>query len=566
MTDSERRYGPVDVWLAELSLFRGNVRMWIAAVVMSLVPAIYTLTYISSMWDPYGSLERLPAGMAELDAGAEFRGERYDIGERVATEFERRQPFALRRYADRATAEAAVRSGEVYFAVVLKEDLSEKAIHAAEGAQVEVITTTGTNYISAVVAERFAKLVVDQVNYRLDLERWSAVLSGGERLSDAVGELRDGAKQALEGATSLDNGAQALHGGLAELESKLDGIDVTAFAFKGSELHGNTERLARGLAEHKLLGKITALPEEEQLERLARGADEYQVAVSRLAAGIEAAAAGTRKLAEGASRIEGGSGELASGLQRLFDGLSELARALPEPPGDAAELSRSVDVLQTDLAPVEISGPTLVPYFMGLSLWLGAIVVSFLFQLVVYPRRLARTSPISKLCGKSAGSMTISVTAALLLTSGVQFGLGIDPVSVIGLYVVTVVVALVFASVVFSFVRLLGDAGKLVAMLLLVLQLSAASGVYPVEVSPEFFRDVSPYLPLTNAVAALRAAMFGSYDGEWWIRLALILPWLGASAVINLVSLRRVRYVDDDDYQPALDLAQRKKGIVPYVL
>ncbi|MDJ0852988.1 MAG: YhgE/Pip family protein [Myxococcota bacterium] len=566
MTDSERRYGPLGVWLIELSLFRGNVRMCIAAVVMSLVPAIYTLTYISSMWDPYGSLERLPVGMVEVDAGVEFLGQRYDIGREVSTELESKRPFALGRYPDREAAEAAVRSGEVYFAIVMPEDLSARAIPAEGGAQVEVITTTGTNYISAVVAERFAKLVVDQVNDRLDVERWSLVLSGLGRLSDAVGQLRDGAGQALGGATSLDSGARALHAGLAELAGKLEGIDVTALAFKGSELHGNTEKLAKGLARQKLLGKITPLPEEEQLERLARAADEYQVAVTKLAAGIEAAADGTRKLADGSARIEGGSGELASGLKRLFDGLSELAGGLPEPPGEAAELSRSVEVLHTDLAPVDVNGPTLVPFFMGLSVWLGAIVVSFLFQLAVYPRRLARTHPISKLAGKSAGSMTISVAAALLLASGVRFGLGIDPVAEVGLYVVTVVVALVFASVVFSFVRLLGDAGKLVSMLFLVLQLSAAGGVYPVEVSPEFFRDVSPYLPLTDAVAALRAAMFGSFDGAWWVRLAEILPWLLASAVINLVSLLRVRYVDDDDYQPALDIAQRKKGVVPYAL
>ncbi len=566
MTDSERRYGPLGVWLIELSLFRGNVRMCIAAVVMSLVPAIYTLTYISSMWDPYGSLERLPVGMVEVDAGVEFLGQRYDIGREVSTELESKRPFALGRYPDREAAEAAVRSGEVYFAIVMPEDLSARAIPAEGGAQVEVITTTGTNYISAVVAERFAKLVVDQVNIRLDVERWSLVLSGLGRLSDAVGQLRDGAGQALGGATSLDSGARALHAGLAELAGKLEGIDVTALAFKGSELHGNTEKLAKGLARQKLLGKITPLPEEEQLERLARAADEYQVAVTKLAAGIEAAADGTRKLADGSARIEGGSGELASGLKRLFDGLSELAGGLPEPPGEAAELSRSVEVLHTDLAPVDVNGPTLVPFFMGLSVWLGAIVVSFLFQLAVYPRRLARTHPISKLAGKSAGSMTISVAAALLLASGVRFGLGIDPVAEVGLYVVTVVVALVFASVVFSFVRLLGDAGKLVSMLFLVLQLSAAGGVYPVEVSPEFFRDVSPYLPLTDAVAALRAAMFGSFDGAWWVRLAEILPWLLASAVINLVSLLRVRYVDDDDYQPALDIAQRKKGVVPYKL
>jgi len=75
--------------------------------------------------------------------------------------------------------------------------------------------------------------------------------------------------------------------------------------------------------------------------------------------------------------------------------------------------------------------------------------------------------------------------------------------------------AIAFVFVLLVFIRLAGDMGKAMAMLLLALQISASGGVVPIELSSEFFATLSPWLPMTWVVQGLKAAMFGAYAGDW---------------------------------------------------
>ena len=74
---------------------------------------------------------------------------------------------------------------------------------------------------------------------------------------------------------------------------------------------------------------------------------------------------------------------------------------------------------------------------------------------------------------------------------------------------------LTFLLIVCALTRLLGDAGKALAMLFLAVQLSSSGGVLPVELSGTFFATVSPWLPITWVVHGLKASMFGAFDGVW---------------------------------------------------
>ena len=101
--------------------------------------------------------------------------------------------------------------------------------------------------------------------------------------------------------------------------------------------------------------------------------------------------------------------------------------------------------------------------------------------------------------------------------------------------------------------RLLGDAGKALAMLFLAVQLSSSGGVLPVELSGTFFATMSPWLPITWVVHGLKASMFGAFDGAWqtsWYQVLLA----GAGAAIVATVLGRWRYVPRSALAPAIDL------------
>ena len=97
------------------------------------------------------------------------------------------------------------------------------------------------------------------------------------------------------------------------------------------------------------------------------------------------------------------------------------------------------------------------------------------------------------------------------------------------------VTGLVFAFLVYSLVAAFANLGKAIAVLLLVVQVTGCGGSYPLQIMPWFVQAVSPYLPATHAVNAMRAAMMGTYGNDYWTSLGTLLLFLIPAAVIGLV-------------------------------
>jgi putative membrane protein len=102
-------------------------------------------------------------------------------------------------------------------------------------------------------------------------------------------------------------------------------------------------------------------------------------------------------------------------------------------------------------------------------------------------------------------------------------------------------------------VHLLGDVGKLVTVLLLVVQMSAAGALLPVELTAPVFQALHPWLPLTWVVRTYRASLFGAYDGAssdaWLAMLAT-----GVAALALAVNLGRWRAVPAAAYRPTMEI------------
>lgn len=81
----------------------------------------------------------------------------------------------------------------------------------------------------------------------------------------------------------------------------------------------------------------------------------------------------------------------------------------------------------------------------------------------------------------------------------------------------------------------LSNAGKAVAVVLLVLQISAAGGAYPLELLPQWFQNISPWLPATYAINLMRSAIAGIYAGDFAYNLVIILVFLIPNLVLGLV-------------------------------
>lgn len=145
------------------------------------------------------------------------------------------------------------------------------------------------------------------------------------------------------------------------------------------------------------------------------------------------------------------------------------------------------------------------------------------------------------------------LTQALLMLLLLRGGFGV-PMPTPGAFALTLLLSsATFLALVFALVRVLGDLGKVIAVLLLVVQVSAAGALLPVELSDDVFQALHPYLPLSWVVRAFRVSLFGAFEGELAAPLATVAA-IGAVALLVGLLSSRWREVPPEHWRPPLDL------------
>ncbi|MDO5034240.1 MAG: YhgE/Pip family protein, partial [Actinomycetaceae bacterium] len=133
----------------------------------------------------------------------------------------------------------------------------------------------------------------------------------------------------------------------------------------------------------------------------------------------------------------------------------------------------------------------------------------------------------------------VGMAQSTLAMVGLILGVQVEPAHPFLLIFAGWVISTVFTSVVYTLVISLSNAGKALAVVLLVLQISAAGGAYPLELLPQWFQNISPWLPATYAINLMRSAIAGIYGGDFAWNLGMILLFLIPNLLVGLV-LRRV--------------------------
>lgn len=379
---------------------------------------------------------------------------------------------------------------------------------------------------------------------------------GADTLAGGLAQLAAGAKTAKEGSSSLSEGLGTLHAGSKQLTSGLGSAKTGAAALKKGlgTLYAGSETLTRGLGDAK-----------SGSAALAQGLDQLQVGSQTLTDGLVSARDGSETLTDGLGQLEDGAGTLADGLVEARDGSHELADGLSDGVGKVAEATENADGRAEMMSePVRLEqeyytsvanyGSGFAPYFIALGLWVGSLVMTFLFKPLNNRLIMSGASPVVTAFDGLVPWLLVGLVQSLLLGATIQFACGIQVDHPLAYYALIALSSAVFCAMVQAITTVFGFPGKFVAVVLLMLQLTTAAGTFPIETEFKVFQDLSPYLPMTYVVRALRQAMRG-------VDLSLVAPsvWalvafaLGAFAVTCL-SARRKRFVTMMDLHPLVDL------------
>ena len=194
----------------EVRTFVRHPKMLVAVAAVAMLPALYALIYLFSVWDPAGKTQSLNVALVNLDEGVEYRDHVFNVGWQVVTKLRSNGKFGYVDIYDAEEARHKVRQGQLAFALIIPKDFSSNAIPGARpgGGKLVIYSAEGNNYETAVIARQFAAQLGHEVNESLNERRWTLVLSTAAGSQHSVDQLRAGVQQLRLGAEQLKNGTE----------------------------------------------------------------------------------------------------------------------------------------------------------------------------------------------------------------------------------------------------------------------------------------------------------------------------------------------------------------------
>ncbi|WP_448855111.1 YhgE/Pip family protein [Corynebacterium camporealensis] len=187
--------------------------------------------------------------------------------------------------------------------------------------------------------------------------------------------------------------------------------------------------------------------------------------------------------------------------------------------------------------PVDSYGSGMSSLFTSLTLWIGAFMLMIIFRAEVEPKGIRNITVANAYLGRFLLLATFAIGQALIVSIG-NLVIGVENINPL-LYVgTTVFIGLCYLSIVYGLVSIFGHVGRVIAVVLAFIQIPGASGLYPIEMTPDFFRAIHPFLPFTYGIGAMRETVGGFYDTHYWGNLGALL-FMAAVAFLMGTFLRR---------------------------
>ena len=340
--------------------------------------------------------------------------------------------------------------------------------------------------------------------------------SGATTLADGSAKLADGTGKVADGASTLNNGASQLAEGTGELKNGT------------GNLHNGAQQLADGEKE--------AVDGQNKLHE---GATTLQDGSSQLADGTGKLNSSTGQIADGTEQLKDGTGQLSAGLQ---NGTRQIPNLNEEQQKDVASvMSSPVDLEHSSLANGRNYGEGMGPFFMCLALWIGGLMLVQTLR-PLNNRALASKAPTARIIlGSWLPFGLIGIAQAVLMFAAVKFGLGFQMAHPWLAFLFLCFVATIFTLFIHGVVVFFGSPGKLIALIIMILQLITAGGTMPYETLPHAMRWMHDFFPMGYAVTGMRRLSYGINESSLMPIMMYLLLWGAVGLVLGYLGTRRDR-------------------------
>lgn len=341
----------------------------IVMIGISLIPALYNIIFLSSMWDPYGQLSDLPVAVVNNDKEASYNGNSMSIGKDMVSNLKENKTLDFH-FVDDEEGKKGLENGDYYMVVTLPSDLSEKAASILtdhpEQMQIDYQTSSGHSFIASKMSDSAMTQLKQNVSTNVTETYTKALFNKMVDLKDGMSQAASGSEKLTDGANQLVTGSQTLTTNLHSLAaSSLTFSNGTEQFTKGLSAYvSGVEQLHLGLGNFNSglvtytgavsqldsgLGQLSSKSPElvRGINQLYTGVESYTGGVSQLNAGlnqfssgVSAYTNGVGNLATGANQLSNQSATLRMGMEQLSEGIQQLSSKLDASSGKKDQINQ----------------------------------------------------------------------------------------------------------------------------------------------------------------------------------------------------------------------------------
>ena len=318
----------------------------IVMIGISLIPALYNIIFLSSMWDPYGQLSELPVAVVNNDKEATYNGNTMAIGKDMVSNLKENKSLDFH-FVNEEEGKKGLENGDYYMVVTLPSDLSEKAASILtdhpEQMNIDYQTSSGHSFI----ASKMSDSAMTQLKQNVSA---SVTETYTKALFQKMGDLKSGLTKAADGSEQLANGASQLAVGSQTLTTNLHSLADSSLTFSNG-----TEQFTKGLSSyvsgveqlHLGLGNFNSglVTYTGAVSQLDSGLGQLSSKSPELVGGINQLYTGVEAYTGGVSQLNAGLNQFSSGVSAYTNGVGSLATGANQLSNQSATLRMGVEQL-----------------------------------------------------------------------------------------------------------------------------------------------------------------------------------------------------------------------------
>lgn len=354
---------------------------------------------------------------------------------------------------------------------------------------------------------------------------------------------------------------------IAETSKKLAQNDGVASAYASGVYKGTSELLQKSSGLTQMFQGVQGL--KSALAEVKKGTTTLKNGTNTLANGTQTLANGSATLTSGLAKLNSSSNQIdnaiktintgvssaSDGSTQLVDGVQTFKTSINEGMETTKKQLKSLDGIEEfgekpinfeteEYGKVDSYGIAFTPLFLCIGLWVGALM-AYVVLYYDHDERFGILGITSK--NKILQNVIyIAIGAVEGLVTGIllKAGLGYTVENMTLYYGASILIGITFMSIIQFLIRNFGDIGKFLALIVLVLQLAAAGGTFPIETIDKGFQAISPYLPMTYSIKLLREILVptatnfkGQYIG---ILIGISVVTFVITGVVDIIKKRKI--------------------------